>query len=313
VADHAVVTPVREQTQTRPSTATAFGRSRRADAWWPRRWLLVLPLVLGAWPFGFPIEDWREQDSLLALVPAYLIGLIVIGAIAVGVRALRSERRQRLLIEEPPAFVVPAGVDDLGSLAVAVGAGTCEWLLMSTLRHPQQPQSTLITGLAGVVLLAVGIYLIVALRRPASIRLTPVDLVIVDGVSTRRYPWIALRPAPSRFGGVGPNRLRLSIDRPDLVRISGLVRGRDSVDLVTSAYGVDSAFLIRAVGYYLDHPAERPGIGTVDGYRRLLADLAIDPGRAGPARRWRPALGHAAVSLLLLAPLALLAVARLQH
>jgi hypothetical protein len=36
-------------------------------------------------------------------------------------------------------------------------------------------------------------------------------------------------------------------------------------------------FLADAIGWYVQHPQERPGIGTPEGYRRLQAALAGAP------------------------------------
>lgn len=44
-----------------------------------------------------------------------------------------------------------------------------------------------------------------------------------------------------------------------------------------------------AIRFYLAHPEERPAIGTPEGYRRLIAGMAVEPDRPLPAPAPRPA------------------------
>ncbi|MFG1990255.1 hypothetical protein ACGFJ7_09790 [Actinoplanes sp. NPDC048988] len=61
------------------------------------------------------------------------------------------------------------------------------------------------------------------------------------------------------------------------------------------------AFVAAALRFYLAHPAERAGIGTPEGYRRLTAGIAVEPDRPLPPPVPRPATREVPVGLAIIA------------
>lgn len=107
--------------------------------------------------------------------------------------------------------------------------------------------------------------------RPVVV-LTPQALVIRGPLGSRAVPWAALRSA--RPAAVDTDRgITVTVERPELVMRRGLTRATASVR--TGDTWVHPQFLADAVRYYVDQPARRETIGSLDGYARLRADLGL--------------------------------------
>ncbi|GGM54506.1 hypothetical protein ACFFX1_51005 [Dactylosporangium sucinum] len=84
-----------------------------------------------------------------------------------------------------------------------------------------------------------------------------------------------MRVAQPRLAATDPAGDMLGLDRPDLVRRRGLMlRQRAVALLATNLSAVDGRFLADTVAYYRANPAERAGIGTPAGCRRLVAAVS---------------------------------------
>jgi hypothetical protein len=121
-----------------------------------------------------------------------------------------------------------------------------------------------VVGLGYAVALAVSVW-----SDRSVLRLTPDGIqrrVIVSSVSV---PWDAIavpRPVATRPAGA---RVPLTVSRPELVR-GRWRRGR----WIWLTGNVDPAFLLRAIRWYVEHPADRPAIGTEEELARLAARWA---------------------------------------
>jgi hypothetical protein len=108
------------------------------------------------------------------------------------------------------------------------------------------------------------------LRQRPILEFTPAALVVRDVLGTRTIPWEVLRPGfPTRSTGT----LRLVIDRPALVRCTGLMWRSTGIAVMYTR--VHPWFLADAIRYYVEHPDRRAGIGTVAEYHRLRVDLGV--------------------------------------
>ncbi|MER7168040.1 PH domain-containing protein [Micromonospora sp. NPDC000207] len=130
---------------------------------------------------------------------------------------------------------------------------------------------SLLVLLVAVVVMAqvVGVF-----RSRPRVDLTPTGVEARDLLGSRVIPWAALAPG----GPLPPSgrSVSLVVSRPDLVVQRGLMispRRRPRVNGDTLAVRV--GFLADVLRYYVDHPDERAGIGTPQGYLRLRRTLGL--------------------------------------
>lgn len=207
-------------------------------------------------------ELWPELASFLLLLATGTVSIVT---------AMRS-RKPRTLRVRPGEFVAPPAFFQLAANAAttppAVGVllnivyddddwGVFTWMLFAAT-----------VGLAYVM-----VYSVVMLARGTGrMSLRPDGVSVVDGFATYEVPWQAIMtgPLPTVFG-VG----RLGILWPELVRSRGLFRRRNPqrIQLQLQSSAVHREFLHDAINHYLNHPEDRPAIGTQAGLAALVAGL----------------------------------------
>lgn len=234
----------------------------RRNAW--LYYLLVGGAGIVLLPFTIAL-DARLWPGLLALV--LLVGTGVVGL----VHGWRTHK-PRTLVVRPGEFVAPPSYFRLAVNASAmpplVGVlcsvaysdddwGVFTWMLFAV---------TL--GCAYLMVYA----LVMLVRGTGLLILRPDGLSVVDATTTHDVPWAAIMsgPLPTVFG-VG----RLGILWPELVTSRGFGRKRNlqRVQLQLQSSAVHREFLHDVVNHYLNHPEDRPEIGTPAGLQRLLATL----------------------------------------
>jgi hypothetical protein len=133
-----------------------------------------------------------------------------------------------------------------------------------------------------VVMVLIGVpalLLAAAVWRGHGITLTPDGLHGDRGTGTVTIPWTALaatQPRPAT--PPTESHLDLVLAHPDDVTRSGLVPRRNRITFE----GTEPAFAAAAIRHYAAHPADRHGIGTQAGHRRLVETLLATSGPAEP-------------------------------
>ncbi|GAA2393368.1 hypothetical protein [Dactylosporangium salmoneum] len=236
----------------------------RRDAW------LYYVLVGGAGIVLLPFtivwhaEWWPEVAAVV---------LLLVTGVAGAVRAGKGPK-PRTLVVRPGEFVAPPSYFGLANSAAAfppiVGIlfsvvfddddwGVFTWMLFA------------VTMVFAYFMVAT---LVMLARGTGRLVLRGDGLTVVDAFVTYDVPWEAIMtgPLPTVFG-VG----RLGILWPELVRSRGPLRRRNQqrIQLQLQRSAVHREFLHDAVNHYLNHPEDRPVIGTQEGLDRLLGALHV--------------------------------------
>ena len=202
------------------------------------------------------LRSWPWLYALSVVLVVVLVVLMVAGWSQPKVRTLtvRSERQ----VFEAPAGPAPVYVA-LCCLTVATGQ------LGSVLRDRPRLFDVVWT----VLWLLVAARWIMLAWDGLGVRLSPDGVRNRDVFGTVMTPWLALdRDVPPVAAPGQPNVL-LTVARPDLVRLRGVVLSRRLLRADT----VDAPFLAEVLRHYLAHPDARRSIGTTAELSRLLALL----------------------------------------
>jgi hypothetical protein len=236
------------------SAVTAAGTRRLIGACGVLIAVWVVELVL-AGRLPFPVRDMMVFGPMLPM--------LVFGCTALVPR----EQPAAFGVREGEAFVAPPSAafgyivaSQMFMLAFFFGRTATESIHVPWLETP-----TLL-----MLAIAVAVVIVSAWRGFPMIELRPEGILLRHGLGRRLYPWDALSPSlPVRHAG----RLSvvLAIDRPDLVAGMRFGRTQRRPEIGGLYVRVDPHFLGKAIRFYVDHPEERPAIGTQAGYERLLA------------------------------------------
>lgn len=220
---------------------------------------------------GWPLVDLLIGGSFIAVLGLTTFALLLRG---------RWRRPATFTVRPNGTFVVPVSADQVLGVVGQLGVFFLIFSSLSVL-EPADPQAL---GIIMLSMFGAGCLLslaeIVRIWRGTGLELRPDGLVEYVAFGTLRMPWEALLPGQPQRPRVGAEFLAIAYQRPDLVRSRGIGRlKRNSL----SIGHVQPSFLADAIRFYATYPAERAGIGTPEGYHRLLHALGAAPtSTAGP-------------------------------
>ncbi|MEV8515305.1 hypothetical protein [Dactylosporangium sp. NPDC051484] len=217
-------------------------------------------------PFTVALHEqlWPQLLSLLLLVGAGVAGLV---------KSMRGSK-PRSFVVQPGEFVAPPSYFGLANNAAAMPA-IVGILLSVAYSDDDWGVYTWMLFAVTVAFMYFAVYgLVMLIRGTGRLILRPDGLTVVDALGTYDVPWEAIMtgPLPTVFG-VG----RLGILWPELVRSHGPLRRRNPqrIQLQLQRSAVHREFLHDSVNHYLNHPQERPAIGTREGLDGLLGALHV--------------------------------------
>lgn len=214
---------------------------------------------------------WALQGTVLT-IGLVAITLSLVGSIVQLVHAVgpRDRRPVELRVLPGVGFLAPPPPwTGWTQAAQILGPGAFAIPVLASARRLGDP---LLAGLgwtmAALSAATVLLYAVQRARGGPSVLFTPDALVLREPLGTRTIPWPAVSQVQPWPHG---RRVSVTVQRPDLVVRGGLRLGSPDLSVVAA----HPLFLLDAVRFYAAHPGERAGIGTAEGYRRLLAALRV--------------------------------------
>jgi hypothetical protein len=227
-----------------------------------------------------------EESTVAFLLPLLALGMMLVLAVADAVQTWgRPSRPARLSVGEiggTPAFGVPAA-----RTTQILGVAT-SWAIFGTVfpsaLHQADDSSFGAVGLTVTALLPVALLILTALTflTGPSLALRRDGVTVHTGLGGWSAPWEAFVPEPPRPPYARLPRsydatLSLVVQRP-VVRAWGLTRLRRKIGrpgMPLNLLDVHPWFLVDVIGYYVEHPERRGGIGTPEEYAHLLEALQV--------------------------------------
>lgn len=230
-----------------PIALLAFGLRLAITFWWtPLTWRLTTP-----------------GRSIVLLFGGYVVGAVIPFSIYALV-AWWAARPPADLRVRAGTFVAPSTATASATNAILLMFLAGGLIVTERVPNADAMRLAQLDFALPLSIIAAGVFTLLAaailfMDRPRAI-LTP-DALIVKGLWTRSVRWEELAPG-------GPNW-------PQPGRLRSLVLYRRQAPAAVPAsvpvmrMHVDPAFLARAIRHYVEHAADRAGIGTDEGLRRL--------------------------------------------
>ncbi|MFG2044542.1 hypothetical protein [Dactylosporangium sp. NPDC048998] len=250
-----------------------FGGRPRAGA---RKTLILGAMGIGVLAPAVPVlvGSVRLVAVLVVLVGAWLLALV---------RAGLGHRRfpAAFTVDDETAFQAPPAVQ---FSYFAAGWPLCIGAFAVIITDPEMPRPVGASDWASVAFLAVmavfvlvyaTVVIVAGLTGRPYLRLTPAGVQYANLAFDRFIPWQALCPDSA----VTVSRFTVTVhqERPELLRRRRPRSGSPRLTFSVGYVRIRPQFAAAAIRFYLQHPEERPAIGTPDGYARLNA--AVRGGR----------------------------------
>ena len=224
-----------------------------------RRRVLVLVIAV---PAGLAVAGLAWQPAA-GWIGGLLLATAVV-AVALFVLAWKQSRPAALVVDPGGrSFGVPAS-PSMVYLTVFSSCATSQSVLISS--SSTEWWWSLFAACCSAFVAAVWLAAAWAGDGP---RLRPEGIEVRMGVGSLRVPWEALSRDQPQRPGLHDTYLRLSYDRPQLVRRRGIYAAGDRLQIDS----VHPWFIADVIRHYGNHPEHRHAIGTPAEYHRLLHEL----------------------------------------
>jgi len=234
-------------------------------------------------------DIWAAGRDRLLL--AVVVHLVVLGAfiVAAVVYLFTSDLRSRRAQPSTRLVLVRGGFALLPTVPIGVAAalstavlGMQVGVVVNAWHTVGRGEPTVVTDIAFAATFSVLVLVqaaIVAVILPVAwhavtVELTPAGIWSRAAGHTRLIPWPALAPGSIYRDA---KRVRLAVERPELVEERGWHAFLGTRQRPTLPVDADAWVVAEAVGWYVEHPADRAAIGSPAELKRLLASLPSAP------------------------------------
>lgn len=234
-------------------------------------------------------EPWRSRlyiaagvllSATVALAPELWMKVT---AAAVGLAILivghsmqylsRRKRRQQFTVLRGNFLALPASSPGLNTITSLIMVGM--FTSLSALQQDDAGETDrVLAGMAIATAAITGAQVLLAWP-PFYVALIPQGVQWKSALHRRLVPWEALAPGGPPAPAPQTERVTLAVTRPEAVTSKGpkFLVGPMVRPVVGGQFDVHPRLMAAAIRWYVDHPEDRPAIGTQEEHERLLAAL----------------------------------------